>query len=311
MKQEELKETIIAILHYLKNHMNTDAPVTIEDAIHYLQKNDTVLNHINYQNSSLNETLEAIKEEYKQLAVESIHSYQNSTKNIQQIAKKQHEQIQKLSSSEDDGTIDLNLIKEKFSSIQDHMIQEVERANAQIHQLKEKVKLLEEKNNLDPLTKAFNRRALQNYLQNITQKKNIKRELHLLMIDIDNFKQINDKYGHIAGDKILIFIAHMLKKTLRDGDKVFRYGGEEFVVILNRINTEHCIKISNRLLTLVSSNKLVYKNDTIQVTVSIGGTKFIPGKDTPESILDRADKALYEAKRNGKNRFIPYSEDIN
>ena len=311
MKEEELKETILAILHYLKHHIRSDAPVTIDDAIVFLQKNDTVLRDIDYRHNSLDETLEAMKEEYKQLAVESIHSYQNSTKHMQNIAQQQHEQLQELSSNEDDGTIDLDLIKEKFSSIQDHMIQEVERANAQIHQLKEKVKLLEEKNNLDPLTKAFNRRALQNYLHTITQKKNLKRELHLLMIDIDNFKQINDKYGHIAGDKILVFIAQMLKKTLREGDKVFRYGGEEFVVILNRIDTKHCIKISERLLHLISSNKLVYKNDTIQVTVSIGGTKFIPGQDTPESVLDRADKALYTAKRSGKNQFIPYSEDIN
>lgn len=310
MKQEELKETILAILHYLKHQIRSDAPVTIDDAISYLQKSDTVLQDIDYKNHSLPETFEAMKEEYKQLAVESIHSYQKSTKNMQHIARQQHEQLQELTSNEEDGTIDLELIKEKFSSIQDHMIQEVERANAQIHQLKDKIRLLEEKNNLDPLTKVFNRRALQNYLHNLTQKKNLKRELHLLMIDIDNFKQINDKYGHIAGDKILVFIAQMLKKTLRDGDKVFRYGGEEFVIVLNRIDTEHCIKIADRLLYLISSNKLVYKSSMIQVTVSIGGTKFIPGKDTSDSILERADKALYNAKNNGKNKFVAYSEDI-
>ena len=308
MKKEELKETILAILHYLKSQINDDAPVTLDDAIAYLQNDDLPMKDIDYQHNSLDKTLEAIKDEYKQLAMESIDSYESSTKNMHSIAKKQHEELQSIANANDDDAIDLNLIKEKFSSVQDHMIKEVERANAQIHHLKEKVKLLEEKSNLDALTKAFNRRALENYLEKLTQKEHIKRELHLLMIDIDNFKQINDKYGHVAGDKILVFIAHTLKKTLRDGDKVFRFGGEEFVVILNRIDTQNCIKIAERILQLISSNKLIYKNDTIQVTVSAGGTKFVPG-DTPESILERADKALYEAKRSGKNKFVSYGAE--
>ena len=304
MKKEELKETLIAILHYLKSQISDDAPVTLDDAIAYLQNDDMPLGNIDYQHNSLDKTLETIKDEYKQLAIESIDSYESSTKNMHSLAKKQHEELKSIEEAKkDEDTIDLDLIKEKFSSIQDHMVKEVERANAQIHQLKEKVKLLEEKSNLDALTKAFNRRALENYLEKLTKKGSLKRELHLLMIDIDNFKQINDKYGHVAGDKILVFIAHTLKKTLREGDKVFRYGGEEFVVILNRIDTQNCIKIANRILQLISTNKLIYKNNTIQVTVSAGGTKFIPG-DTPESILERADKALYEAKKAGKNKFI-------
>ena len=303
MKKEELKETILAILHYIKSQIDNDAPVTLDEAIEYLQSDSISLEDIDYHHNSLDKTLEAIKDDYKKLAIESIDSYESSTKNMQDIANKQQEQIESISQNED--AIDLDLIKEKFNSIQDHMIHEVERANAQIHQLKEKVKLLEEKTNLDALTKTFNRHALINYLQKLTQKQQLKRELHLIMLDIDNFKQINDKYGHIAGDKILVFIAHLLKKMLREGDKVFRYGGEEFVIILNRIDTPNCLKIANRILQLISSNKLVYKNNTIQVTVSAGGTKFVPG-DTPESILERADKALYEAKTAGKNRFISH-----
>ncbi len=307
MKKEELKETILAILHYIKSHKGqigeNTSNVTIDDAIACLQNNSITLEDIDYKHNSLDKTLETIKEEYKKLAMESIDYYESSTKNIQNIANEQQEHIQSISNTDD--IIDIETIKEKFTSLQEHMFQEVERANSHIHQLKEKVKLLEEKNNLDALTKTFNRNALENYLKKLTDKKDLKRELHILMLDIDNFKQINDKYGHIAGDKILIFITHILKKTLREGDKVFRYGGEEFVIILNRIDEENCIKIANRLLQLVSSNKLVYKNDTIRVTMSAGGTKLFPG-DTPETILERADKALYEAKQAGKNRFILY-----
>ncbi len=306
LKKEELKESILAILHYLDSQMGDDTPVTINDAIAALENGSITLDDINYKNNSLDKTIATLKEEYKKLAIESINSYEDSTRKIQHIANEQQEHINAISSGKkENDAIDLELIKEKFNSLQEHMIHEVERANAQIHYLKDKVKLLEEKSNLDPLTKTFNRRALTNYLKRLTQKQEIKRELHLLMIDIDNFKSINDKYGHVAGDKILVFIAQILKKTLREGDKVFRYGGEEFVIVLNRIDTENCIKIANRILQLIGSNKLIYKNDTIQVTVSAGGTKFVSG-DTPESILERADKALYEAKKTGKNKFISF-----
>lgn len=307
MKKEELKETILAILFYLKNNIENDAPLTLDDAIAYLQSDDSPLEHIDYRHNSLDKTFEALKEEYKKLAVESIDSYENSTKQMQNIAKKQHEQIEAISSVKCEDTIDLDLIKEKFSNIQNHMLQEVQKANEQITQLKEKVKLLEESSNLDALTKTFNRRALEDYLEKLTRRGSLKRELHLLMLDIDNFKQINDQYGHIAGDKILIFIAQTLKKMLREGDKVFRYGGEEFVIVLNRIDAKNCLKIANRILKIISSNKLIYKNHTMQVTVSIGGTKYENG-DTPESLLDRADKALYAAKQGGKNKFISEGE---
>ena len=310
MKEEELKEIISAMLHYLKKQIDPNAPVTIDEALEHLEKDRALLYGLNYRNHTLDETLESLKEKYKELARESIDSYENSTKNMQEIARKQSDELQKIASEKTKGIIDLDEIKEKFNSIQEHMVHEVERANQEITQLREKVKLLEEKNNLDALTKVFNRRALQSYLSTLTQMHSIQKELHLLMIDIDNFKQINDRYGHVAGDKILVFIAQTLKKTLREGDKVFRYGGEEFVVILNRIDTQKCILIANRILQLISNNKLVYKNFTIEVTVSIGGTRLIPGEDTPESILERSDKALYSAKRNGKNQFQQYREDM-
>jgi diguanylate cyclase (GGDEF)-like protein len=194
-------------------------------------------------------------------------------------------------------------IQEKFKDIQEHLNSEVNKANEEIKRLKQKVKQLQDESNLDPLTKTLNRRALKKYLSNVCNKQNFKHELHLLIIDLDDFKLINDKYGHIAGDKILIFISNMLKHTLRDGDKIFRYGGEEFIIVLNRINKEQCEIITKRLVDKISSNNLLYKGESIKVTVSIGSTTFKVG-DTPESLIHRADEALYEAKRTGKNKHI-------
>ena len=123
-----------------------------------------------------------------------------------------------------------------------------------------------------------------------------------MMLDIDDFKLVNDKYGHVIGDKVLVFISNVLKKILRDGDKIFRYGGEEFIIILNRIDKDTCEKISQRILATVDTNKLLYKEESIHVTVSIGAT-VIQKDETAEDIIDRADQALYEAKKDGKNRI--------
>jgi len=182
------------------------------------------------------------------------------------------------------------------------MSEEVKRANEIITKLTTQVKDLEHSSNLDSLTKIFNRRALSSYLGNVCSKKRLPYDLHLLMLDIDDFKLINDKYGHIAGDKILIFIANILRKTLRDGDRIFRYGGEEFVIILNRVTPKICLEITTRILTLIRENQLIYKGESIKVTMSIGATQY-SDSDTPESLIHRADSALYKSKNNGKDQM--------
>jgi diguanylate cyclase (GGDEF)-like protein len=182
------------------------------------------------------------------------------------------------------------------------MVDEVSKANAIISKLSTQIKELEEKSNLDALTKVYNRRALISYLADLCKNSTDKHQSYMLVIDIDDFKKINDEFGHIAGDKILIYIARMIKKTLRDGDKVFRFGGEEFIVILNRISEDESIAIANRFLTMVSDNKLIYKGNNIGVTISIGSTKLKIG-DTPDSFIARADKALYRSKHTGKNKL--------
>jgi len=193
----------------------------------------------------------------------------------------------------------LETLTTKFSEIQTHMTNEVKKANQIISELSEKVKTLEETTNLDPLTKVFNRRALISYLDGVCANKTTPL-MHAIMLDIDNFKTINDTYGHIAGDKILIFISNILRKTIKEGDKIFRFGGEEFTVILNRNNDDESEAIANRILKLISSNKLVYMGENILVTASIGMTKLIQN-DTPDTLISRADKALYASKHNGKN----------
>jgi diguanylate cyclase (GGDEF)-like protein len=235
---------------------------------------------------------------YKEIARESISAYKQTNGQFIELNKLQQIALEDVK----DHLIDIPTINEKLNEIQLHITDEISRANSIITQLSKQIRDLEEDSNLDALTKVFNKRALDKYLEDVTSKEKLNSELYLLILDIDDFKTINDTYGHIVGDKILIFIANLLRNILRDGDKVFRYGGEEFVIILNRITAEKCEEIAKRILNTVSTNTLVYKGDSVNVTLSIGATKYCNG-DTSDKIIDRADQALYYSKHNGKNQL--------
>jgi len=236
---------------------------------------------------------------YKDIALLSIGSYSQSNHVFEKITD-DHATI--LKDQENSNLINFNNINEKFVDIQSHLRQEVQRANKTIQDLHAQVQTLEVTTTLDPLTKTFNRYALQKHLSELLSKDRQTQELFLLMIDIDNFKAINDQHGHIAGDKVLIFIAKLLKKTLRDGDKVYRFGGEEFVIILNRTDLAGAQLVANRSLSLCRQNKPVFHNEQIAVTLSVGLTQ-TRNNDTMDGVIHRADVALYRAKKNGKDRM--------
>lgn len=240
-----------------------------------------------------------LDDDFKDIAKESIKHYDYTNKKFEELASRHKETIIDCQNP----LIDIEQITEKFNVIQGHMIEEVNKANEMISQLTQKVQNLEKVSQIDHLTKVLNRKVLSQHLSDICQRLNSAKDIHLLMIDIDDFKAINDTYGHIAGDKVLIFLANILRKTLRDGDKVYRYGGEEFIVILNRIQRPECLKVAERIVSLMRTNKLIYKELNINVTVSIGATS-LREEDTPDSLISRADKALYQAKTTGKNKII-------
>lgn len=238
-------------------------------------------------------------EEYKEIAQKSLASYSLTNEKIEEISEKHAELLNETAAA---TLIDFGKITEKFSDIQNHLSDEVSRANEVINGLMEQVKTLEMKTSLDPLTKTFNRYALHEHLKVVLEKEKLDFEIFVLMIDLDNFKQINDRFGHVAGDKVLIFIAKLFKKALRDGDRVYRFGGEEFIIILNRTDLDGAKLVGERLLGLCRNNKPLFQNQQIPVTLSIGLTKVIPS-DSIDTIIDRSDKALYRAKNSGKDRL--------
>ncbi len=299
MKKDDLKSLITQMYDNLIHNIENQDKVNKEQVISYLQESIDVISSLNEDKiDSIEEAKLAFNNRYQEIANKSISSYEFTNKRFEKLTQLHEETL----NSCEETMIDIPILTEKFNDIQAHMLEEVKKANDIIAQLSNQVETLERDSNLDSLTKVFNRRALSTHLSHICSQKNITQELHLLILDIDDFKIINDTYGHIAGDKILIFVANILKKTLRDGDKIFRYGGEEFVILLNRIDEEHCKKITSRLLSLVSGNKPIYKGENINVTISIGSTMY-DNTDTPDSFIDRADKGLYRAKTSGKNKM--------
>jgi len=153
----------------------------------------------------------------------------------------------------------------------------------------------------DPLTGAANRRRFDEALQaELSRASRNDSCLSLLLIDVDNFKKLNDTHGHQVGDHCLQLIAEVMKDTCaRPGDVIARYGGEEFAIILPETTPADAYLISERLRT-----RIIAAGSHIDLTISIGVAASVSGiqTDTPESLLNRADAALYRAKENGRNR---------
>lgn len=235
---------------------------------------------------------------YKDLAHLGINAYAQSNEVFERITQ-EHATLLDHNATHH---IDMEVLNEKFYDIQNHLNTEISRANSVITTLQEQVKSLETTSTLDPLTKTYNRYALLKHFDDILSKNKNLQELFVVMLDVDNFKSINDRFGHIAGDKILIFIAKLLKKALRDGDKIYRFGGEEFFILLNRTDLDGAQLVANRLLSLCRQNKPLFQNEQISVTISLGLTQMLPD-DTLDSLIHRADTALYRAKNNGKDKM--------
>lgn len=163
---------------------------------------------------------------------------------------------------------------------------------------------LEHENVTDPLMGIYNRRYLDRCLkQEGAKAKRYGLEFSVMMIDIDFFKKINDIYGHSVGDQVLQALAQMIQDSVRDFDRVFRYGGEEIVVLLPYTNCDGAMVLGQRLCDWVSERPIIeHNNKSIGITVSIGVSCMCPRVEDVGTMMARADKALYCAKENGRNR---------
>ncbi len=176
-------------------------------------------------------------------------------------------------------------------------------SNARMYKEMERISLT------DPLTGLFNRRYFDNYLKTeVSRARRFNHPLSLVMMDVDSFKNYNDKLGHLNGDQLLKNLASILEGTIRCSDVVARYGGEEFCIILPEIEREGAQHFSERLRHTIYDHP--FKKREIQpsgrISVSLGTATFPTDAQMTHELLEKADLAMYEAKRNGGNGVAAY-----
>ena len=248
---------------------------------------------------------------YLEIAQLALEAFVQSHQDIQKVMLAH---TQRLAPSH--GYTDDYLSKNCFKVVEDLAILDTEMSSAllkahdQIKNLTSRIDVLTEENRIDPLTKFFNRNELFNDLISIggnLQNEGVP-ECYLLMIDMDDFKAINDTYSHLAGDKTLVFVARAIASVIRKTDKAYRFGGDEFIIVLNRSTLDVAQAIAEKIRARIEKARLSYENNEMRITVSIGVSK-LSGKEI-ETSLRRADRALYEAKNKDKNKvFIIPSEE--
>jgi len=179
---------------------------------------------------------------------------------------------------------------------------ELKRSAQEMKRLSSELAAVKEIARIDGLTGLLNRSTFDKELRALCKKSDV--SIALIMFDLDHFKQLNDTFGHVVGDKVLQFFSSLLKKHASDNHLAARYGGEEMAMILFDVSQHQAAKIAEEVRAELADSNLKQKNNgqTLgQTTVSAGVSLFQLG-DTPNSLIDRADKALYVSKENGRNQ---------
>lgn len=183
--------------------------------------------------------------------------------------------------------------------------EEVERAERRIASLRDELEQARRLIHVDHLTGALNRAGFDAiYEREAALADRHEVPLGVALIDVDDFKALNDIHGHQAGDAALVHLARVLKLALRPSDAVVRFGGEEFLLLLPRATVDRAARAVRRVQEKLASQVLVYQHRPLRFTFSAGVTERKPGEGQSEIIL-RADRALYQAKHAGKRRVVP------
>jgi diguanylate cyclase (GGDEF)-like protein len=156
----------------------------------------------------------------------------------------------------------------------------------------------------DELTQTLNRVSFNDTVKHeMNWAKLNSAHLSVIFLDIDYFKAINDQYGHDCGDSTLVAVAKLIKENLRKNDTVFRFGGEEFVILINQMSLKNAELLAKRIRSEIERNILVYDKKPIKVTASLG-VSTLRSDDSFDAFIKRADHAMYKAKANGRNQVV-------
>ena len=182
--------------------------------------------------------------------------------------------------------------------------QKVEEAERRIRELEHELETTSDLVRHDQLTGALNRRGLDEMFdKEVARAKRHETVICVGLLDLDNFKKLNDSLGHDAGDRALIHLAAVCRDTLRPQDTVARYGGEEFIILLPETPLDDAAHVLSRLQRELTRKFFMHDNEKVLITFSAGVTQMLV-EDTQASVIKRADEAMYQAKKSGKNRVI-------
>jgi diguanylate cyclase (GGDEF)-like protein len=186
-----------------------------------------------------------------------------------------------------------NLVNEKTLALQSKI--------DELNGMNEKLEVLA---STDPLTNLLNRRCFfERAEEELSRLKRNDKQAAVVIVDIDFFKAVNDKYGHPAGDAVLTVIAKILKNSVRQHDLVSRFGGEEFAIFLSDVDLEKAIMLAERMRENIAEQKVIYKGEIIKSTASFGLSMLNADSKDIHSVIHDADKLLYEAKESGRNNL--------
>jgi diguanylate cyclase len=215
--------------------------------------------------------------------------------------------IAELNSILDEVLKETRLVQSEALKARDKMMlakQEVQDAEARIHSLEAKLQHLSELVREDQLTGSLNRRGLDDVFERETARSDRRgTPLCIAVLDLDDFKKLNDTYGHIAGDAALKHLVKIVKDTLRSMDVIARFGGEEFLILMPETSVEAAASTMTRLQRELTKHFFLHDNEKVLITFSAGVALRRPNEEQTE-LVKRADKAMYTAKQTGKNRVV-------
>ncbi len=233
----------------------------------------------------------------------ALSAFAESHTNISNVAAKQNELLSTFDPYESDTKNDSCIrMADGLTQLGGDMATELQRSQERIEQLHEQLEEALRDVTTDPLTHLYNHRKYMEDLGNLlSQGAESNLPLLSIMINADKFQNINHTYGHIAGDKVLYFLAQTIKSMAGKSNHVYRFGGDQIAILITPFEEEKAFAIAEKIRTKVEHSHLIYSGKSIELTISLGVTMHRMGDD-PDSIIERTEKNLLISKTNGGNQ---------
>ncbi|MFA5700288.1 MAG: GGDEF domain-containing protein [Desulfuromonas sp.] len=206
---------------------------------------------------------------------------------------------------------ELSVLNLSYEQMNRALVEKTVKLELLTKELEKKNNFLEKLAHIDGLTEAYNHRYFQIFLdKEIKRADRNESHISVIMIDIDNFKPFNDRYGHQIGDQVLIQFSQLFRDSVREYDLFARYGGEEFILISPDTDATQAGEVAEKMRTKIAGHPFTYKHENYHITASFGVASIKPAADAcgKNELISRADKALYESKKKGRNAATIYSD---